>query len=226
VIGGEDIDKDLAEHMPSVESLAAGPTRLAWGDDNGFVHIVNPKTGEEIASKQIASGDISGMAMDASERVYAGSEGGKLACFEADGTERWSRVETGADVIGGELYGNPHREIAFIAAHEPWIALVASDDTMRVFDGPSGERVLRCFRGCGIFNGAAFSPSGNRVAYSTGNRFEVLARETGETIASLDVTTWRGASEPTRLAFLDESTVLVGTENGSIYRVRLTDKAR
>ena len=220
VLGGEDVDADLAKHMPSVESLAAGPTRLAWGDDNGFVHVVNLATGEELSSAQIAKGDISGMGMDASERVYAGSEGGVLACFEPDGKERWSRVETG-NVLNGEMYGNPHREIAYIAAHEPWIALVASDDTMRVFDGPSGERVLRCFRGCGIFNGAAFSPSGDRVAYSTGNRFEVVDRKTGDTIASLDVAAWRGADEPTRMAFIDESTVIVGTENGSLFRVRL-----
>jgi WD40 repeat protein len=226
VLGGEDIDEDLAKHMPSVESLAAGPTRLAWGDDNGFVHVVNLATGEELASTQIDREDISGMAMDASERVYAGSEKGKLACFEPDGKLRWSRVETGADVIGGELYGNPHREIAFIAAHEPWIALVSSDDTMRVFDGPSGERVIRSFRGCGIFNGVAFSPSGDRIAYSTGNRFEVIARETGETIASLDVENWRGAGEPTRMAFTDESTIIVGTENGSIFRVGISSPAR
>jgi len=226
VLGGEDLDEDLAKHMPSVESVAAGPTRLAWGDDNGFVHIVNLATGEELASAQIDEEDISGMAMDASERIYAGSEKGMLACFESDGTKKWSRVETGVDVLTGELYGNPHREIAFIAAHEPWIALVASDDTMRVFDGPSGERVLRCFRGCGIFNGAAFSPSGELVAYSTGNRFEVVARATGETIASLDTETWKGAGEPTRVAFIDESTAIVGTENGSIYRVKITGKAR
>jgi outer membrane protein assembly factor BamB len=221
VIGGEDVDKDLAKHMPSVESLAAGPTSLAWGDDNGFVHLVNLATGEEISSTQIDHEDISGMAMDASGRAYAGSEKGKLACFEPDGKLKWSRAETGVDIIGGELYGNPHREIAFIAAHEPWIALVASDDTMRVFDGPAGERVIRSFRGCGIFNGAAFSPSGARVAYSTGNRFEVIARDSGEMIASLDVEKWRGAGEPTRMAFVDESTVIVGTENGSIFHVKL-----
>jgi WD40 repeat protein len=226
VVGGGDLDKDLAEHMPSVESLAAGPTRLAWGDDNGFVHVVNLATGEEIASAQICGQDVSAMAMDASERIYAGTEGGRLASFESDGKQRWSRLETGVDIIGGELYGNPHCEIAYIASHEPWIALVSSDDTMRVFDGPSGRRIIRSFRGCGIFNGAAFSPSGDRLAYSTGLRFEVIARDTGETIASLDVETWRGADEPTRMAFIDESTVLVGMENGSIFRVRLKDKAR
>ncbi|MDF2696228.1 MAG: repeat-containing protein, partial [Labilithrix sp.] len=154
LVGGDDIEKDVAEHMPEVAHVAASSKHVAWAGSDG-VHILDRVRAEEIA--MVPFEDVESLAVDASGRFYVGTDDGVLACLDAKGAILWKRVEHGIDMLKGRLYGDPHRSVAYLATHGELLASVGSDDTVRVFDGPKGERLLRCLRPSGIFNTAAFS---------------------------------------------------------------------
>jgi WD40 repeat protein len=222
IVGGEKVEKDLAKHMPEVKSVAASDDLLVWGDNNGFVHIVNAKTGEETASVQIGDDDVESVAIDQVGNVYGGLENGTIACIdEKSGTKKWSRVEHGRDVLDGELHGNPHRNVAYLHAQGRQLASLASDHTVRVFDGPTGERKLRCYRNVGIFNHVRISPDNSRIAFTYNNDLEVWRIEDGKMECSVDELPTSGESEPTAVAWVNDRELLVGTEGGAIYRVTL-----
>jgi WD40 repeat protein len=226
VVGGEDVEEDLAEAMPDIEATAATKGRVAWGAD-GSIHIADAG-GREVAAVQ-APHDV--LVFDDAGNVYGGGENGTLACVAQDGTIRWSRVEHGIDVLNGQLHGNPHRNCAALHARGSLLASLASDNTVRVFDGPSGERKLRYFRDVGIFNGIAISPSEKLLAFTSGSTLEVVDIATVKTVCLLDAGTWpagaRGLgglfSRPSlmAIAWIDGDTLLVGAETGALFRVAL-----
>jgi len=226
IVGGEDVEKDIAKHMPEVESIGANDDYLAWGDNHGVVHIVRASTGEETAAVTLSEDDVESCTIDAAGNVYAGSEKGELACIDAKtGTKKWARVEHGIDVLNGQLHGNPHRNCAYVHAGGagPLMASLASDHTVRVFDGPSGERKLRVYRNVGIFNQVKLSPDQKRFAFTYGYELEVRKTEDGElecTVSGADLPGSNG-KELTAVAWIDNTHVWVGTEGGALYRVTL-----
>lgn len=217
LVGGDDIEPDIAEHMPEVSQVACTERHVAWAGKN-TVHIIDRRTAEEVATVEIP--EVESLAADDQGRFYAGTDKGMLACFDAQGAMLWSRVEHGVDVLKGKLYGNPHRSVGWIATHGPWLGSVASDSTARVFDAKSGARTRRVFRRCGIFNTIAFSPNDTLFAYSYGGTVEVRSMKDGSLEATIH--DWAGSSRETMgIAFVDDRTFFVGMGDGSIFRVAL-----
>ena len=219
IVGGDDIEEDIAEHMPKVEHVAASSTHVAWAGNDG-VHVVDRQRGEEVA--MVPFEDVESLAVDASGRFYAGSDDGEIACLDPQGTVLWKRVEHGIDMLKGQLYGDPHRTVGYLATHGELLASVGSDDAVRVFDGPKGERMLRCLRGSGIFNTAAFSPSGKLVAFTYDSTLEVRDIASGTLMTLVNAWGSSGEHETMGVTFTGEEELLVGMGSGAIYRVTMT----
>lgn len=218
LVGGDDIEKDIAEHMPQVVQVAASSSHVAWAGGDG-VHVIDRRSGEEVGMVQLA--DIEAVAVDAGGRFYASTENGEIACIDAAGTVLWKRVEHGIDMLKGRLYGDPHRSVAYLATKGDLLASLGSDDSVRVFDGPKGERLLRCLRGVGIFNAAAFSPSGKLVAFTYNRSLEVREIASGDLVALVSDWGSPGENETMGVTFTSEDGLLVGMGEGAIYRVAI-----
>jgi len=227
VVGGDDIDEDLRKLMPKVVSVAASGDRLAWGDNTGTVHCVRLPDGEELWNVKLGPDDVECLAFDAEGNVYGGCEKGWVGAIGKDGATLWSRVEHGIDCVDGRLVGNPHRDVAAVAARGTRVATLASDHTVRVFDGPTGKRALRFFRPVGIFDKVAFSPSGKLLAFTWGGYCEIVDAETGALAAFHDGNALPGAKGAgwgatlMTVAWLDEATLLIGAETGRHQLVTL-----
>lgn len=230
VVAGGDLDvaEDIAAHLPEVQAVATNGPLIAWGDSGGRLHLVDAATNEELfdvtLSETLDAGtdEIESIVLDDAGHVYVGTEGGIVICVDARSKAiLWSRVEHGIDVLNGNLYGNPHRSCAHMHARGRLLATIASDHTVRVFDGPTGERLLRCYRHVGIFNQVALSPDAERFAFTCDTRVEVRCRHSGSLLHEVSSFPFSGGHELTAVAWGDDSTLYVGTEGGALYRVQL-----
>ncbi len=227
LVGGGDIEPDLAEHMPGVNAVAATKGRAAWGG-GGAIHLLDLPSGEETASVE---GPHEVLVFDDEGNVYGGSDDGEVVCVDAKGGVRWKRVEHGVDVLDGKLHGNPHRTVAALSARGKLLATLASDDTVRVFDGPSGERKMRYYRDVGLFNGVAISRDQKLVAFTWGHVVEIVDIASAKCVCLLEANeSWAGVSglggtfsRPSMmaLAWTSDASLIAGAENGSLWRVVL-----
>ena len=122
--------------------------------------------------------------------------------------------------------GNPHKTVMSLAVgRDGWFVSAATDHTARLFT-PDRVQKKRWMVASGLFNNAAFSPSGRRVALSSSWYLAVFDTESGETLAHVPRTSFLNIDELTRTAFVNENELLVGAENGNLYRVVLSPSPR
>jgi WD40 repeat protein len=151
----------------------------------------------------------------------AGNDAGLLFGLSPSLEVLWTIAEHGRDLVEGEPMGNPHKTVMSIAVQGGFFVSAATDHTARLWDS-SRTQMKRWLVGSGLFNNAAFSPSGTRVALTSSWHLVVFDARSGDTLAHVGRKSFQGVDELTRSTFVSEDELLVGAENGNLYRVGLT----
>ena len=132
----------------------------------------------------------------------------------------WTRADHGAERLER---GNPHKSVASLIATEWGYISGATDDTVRVYRwNRDGSAVLRARihpYDFSLFSRMAVSPNGRFLAVPYSFSLEVFDLETGEMRFRLLTYERFEGQEACSAQFVDDETLLVGTENGGIFCV-------
>jgi WD40 repeat protein len=163
------------------------------------------------------------------KRAIAGAEDGLVSLVDAQKGVVWTLGDHGRDLIEGEVYGNPHKDVAGIAVNRAGtlLATAATDQSVRIYRLGKGnkppQRVQRALLDFSLFSGLAFITD-ERLAATT-DELDVIDAQSGELLLHLGRADFDGeeATRPAVRPHPDGGTeLLIGTENGSIYAVQIS----
>jgi WD40 repeat protein len=151
--------------------------------------------------------------------VLFGTANGGIGEIDSKGKVTWAKREHGLDLIDKDPLGTPHRDVVGLDTHGTLFASLSNDDTLRIFELKSKKRRLRALVDGSLFNNCVFSPDGKWVAASCSAGLNLFDTTTGERLCELTVTAFKGSTSRTIVAFSGPRELLLGTENGNIYRI-------
>lgn len=199
---------DLAErwHRDDVAGVSGTPMvvdgTVYFGDWDGFVHAVDPDTGEERWRTEVGSPVMSSVTVDDGD-VYAATNDHVVLLDAADGTERWRArtsdhpiaISPGSPVLAGDLV------VQTVASGELMIG-GGRDYTFRgtvaAFDAETGEEAWRLEltaddaesgAGVGVWSTPAVDDELGLLFIGTGNTYEPPASRLADSLVAVDVDT-------------------------------------
>ncbi len=211
----------VSERKEDAESIAISQdgALLAIGYSGGLIRTFNAPA--LTPRDEISTGKAEVSAIAACEDGWvAGADDGRVFGLGRHLEVRWTSSEHGRDLVEGEPMGNPHKTVMWVDACASGVLSAATDHTVRLWTA-NQRQVKRWLCDSGLFNNATFSPRGDRVACASSWTVEVFDVRTGDKLAHLGKATFPGVDELTRVAWRDDTELLVGAENGNVYCVSL-----
>ena len=179
--------------------------------------------GDSVTEVTVGSDSISRIAATPDGGWLAGTDAGELSLVR-NGKRVWTIADHGADRLE---FGAPHKDICDIVMRPGGFITAGNDNTIRVYDWEGGDarpRIrLRIHTYTGIFNALDVSPDGKWLAAPSSGALQIYELDTGKTMLSLPTLEYFGHNALTVPKFLQDGSLLVGTEPGRFFQVQIGD---
>lgn len=213
------IDATSAERLSDREhDEIAVSGDLCARDAGRQLEVVELPSAELRATATVGSDDVSAVCAFAAG-FLAGSEEGEV-CYVAGDRRLWAVCDHGHDRLE---HGNSHKDVCDVLAIAGGFASSGNDNTVRVYSNGEGRPrlVRRLHVGVGIFNKLARSPDGAILAVPSSGELALFRLDAPVQLASLRAHEHFENEELTVARFIDDGELIVGTENGHLFRVRV-----
>jgi WD40 repeat protein len=177
---------------------------------NGDVHVGTTGTG-----------DVTAIAATEDGGWLVGSKEGEVTLVR-DGVPVWTVADHGSDRLER---GNPHKAVCDIVTLDGERFISSStDNTVRLYELQAATRprqLGRIHSRCSIFNRLAVSEDGTLLASPASHGLFLFALPTANTLLQLPAVDHFRSMQLTTALFAANEELLVATENGRIFRVRV-----